>query len=132
MTKHTLEQLSQEDAKRLGTIYRNLNHFGFRKAMLSVADVNVIWDCLGVHIAVSDNYIRPSEYVTVMQAFYGLYRWGKYDDEDEVVWLLNKIKSEDFHKVRSNYYGQLNYLMLLELIKVHGQACGLRLDVSTL
>ena len=132
MSKITLEQLTQEDTRRLGTIYRNLNHFGFKKAMLSMADLKILRKCLGFHLDVSDTYIRPSEYITVMQAFYDLYRWGKYDEEDEIVWLLNKIKSEKFYKMLLNYEGQLNYLTILELIKVHGKECGLRLNVDTL
>ena len=80
----------------------------------------------------NDTYIRPSEYITVMQAFYDLYRWGKYDEDDEIVWLLNKIKSEKFYKIILNYDGQLNYLTILELIKVHRKECGLRLNVDTL
>ena len=132
MSKISLEQLTQEDTRRLGTIYRNLNHFGFKKAMLSMADLKILRKCLGIHLDVSDTYIRPSEYITVMQAFYDLYRWGKYDEEDEVVWLLNKIKSENFYKMILNYDGQLNYLTILDLIKVHGKGCGLRLNVDTL
>lgn len=42
MSKITLEQLTQEDTRRLGTIYRNLNYFGFKRAMLSMADLKVL------------------------------------------------------------------------------------------
>lgn len=129
MPKLTLEQISPEEAKRLGTIYRNLNHFGFKKSMLSFSDVHILWNCLGVHISVGENlHLYPSEYITVMQAFYDLYHWGKYDDEEECVWLLNKIKSEAWHRIRNQYYGNLNYFCLVELVKMHGKECGLRLN----
>lgn len=124
-----LHEISPGEAERLGTIFRNLQHFGFKKAMLSFSDVDMLFRCLGVRISVGENmYLYPSEYITIMNAFYKLYRWGQYDDEDECVWLLNKIKSEAFHRIRNQYYGRLNYFMLVELIKCHGQKCGLRIN----
>ena len=129
MPKLTLEQISPYDAKRLGTIFRNLQHFGFKKSMLSISDVNIISRCLGIKLSLGENmYLYVSEYVTLMNAFYELYRWGTYDDEDECVWLMNKIKSEAFHRIRNQYYGLLNYHKLVALVHCHGKACGLRLN----
>lgn len=129
MPKLTLEQISPGDAKRLGTIYRNLIHYGFKKAMLSFSDVDIIYRCFGIKISVGDNmYLYVSEYVTLMNKFYELYRWGTYDDEDECVWLLNKIKSEAWHKIRNQCYGRLNYHMLVALVHCHGKACKLKLN----
>ena len=65
MSTISLEQLTQEDTRRLGTIYRNLRHFGFKKAMLSMADLKILRKCLGIHLDVSDTYIRPSEYIYI-------------------------------------------------------------------
>lgn len=129
MPKLTLEQISPGEAKRLGTIFRNLKHSGFKKAMLSFSDIDIIYKCLGIGISVGESrHLYPSEYITIMQGFYDLYRWGKYDDEDECVWLMNKIKSEAFHRIRNQYYGYLNYFYLVELIKIHGKKCGLRIN----
>lgn len=70
MPKLTLEQISPNDAKRLGTIFRNLQHFGFKKSMLSISDVDIISRCFGIKISVGDNmYLYVSEYVTLMNAF---------------------------------------------------------------
>ena len=128
-----LEELAPLDAKSIGILYRNLNHWGFKKSMISFSQVDLIYRCLGISISVGENmYLFPSEYVTIIQAIYDLYRWGKYDDEDECVWLLHRIKSDAFHRLRNQCYGRLSYLSLVEAVKVHKDTFGLKINTLVL
>ena len=129
----TFEQLTTLEKKRLGQIYRNIQFFGFRKALISVSDYTFIHNLFRLNFNPQANrYLYPSEYIQLMQAIYDIYGWGKYDDEDEYVWLWNKIKSKDFLTMVRNTYGNVNYLQLATLINLYRKDFNLRIRVDEL
>lgn len=129
----TFEQLTSLEKKRLGQLYRNLQHFGFKKALLSINEYTLIYEWFGLKFYLRENgYLCPSEYVSLMQAIYEIYGWGLYDDEDECVWLWNKIKSEDFLTMVRNNYGNVHYNQLVALLAIHKKAFNLRIDMDKL
>ena len=129
----TFEQLTSLEKKRLGQLYRNLQHFGFRKSLLAINDYSYIYEWFGLKLHLRMNgYLYPSEYVQIMQAIYEIYGWGKYDDEDELTWLWNKIKSKDFITMVRRNYGEVHYTQLVTLLAIYKKDFNLRLNIDEL
>ena len=129
----TFEQLTSLEKKRLGQLYRNLQHFGFRKSLLAINDYSYIYEWFGLKFSLRMNgYLYPSEYVQLMQAIYEIYGWGKYDDEDECVWLWNKIKSKDFITMVRRNYGEVHYTQLVTLLAIYKKDFNLRFKIDEL
>ena len=129
----TFEQLTSLEKKRLGQLYRNLHHFGFRKSLLAINDYSCIYEWFGLKLNLRMNgYLYPSEYVQIMQSIYDIYGWGKYDDEDELTWLWNKIKSKDFITMVRRNYGEVHYTQLVTLLAIYKKDFNLRLNIDEL
>lgn len=129
----TFEQLTNLEKKRLGQLYRNLQHFGFRKALLSINEYTLIHEWFGLKFYLRENgLLYPSEYIQIMQSIYEIYGWGPYDDEDECVWLWNKIKSRDFITMVRRNYGEVHYIQLVTLLAIYKKDFNLRLDIDEL
>lgn len=130
----TFEQLTNLEKKRLGQLYRNLQHFGFRKAFISIHDYTFIYNLFELKFTLRENgCLCPSEYIQLMQAIYDIYGWGIYDDEDELTWLWNKIKSEDFIIMLRRTYGNITtYLQLATLINLYKKDFKLRIHLDEL
>lgn len=130
----TFEQLTILEKKRLGQLYRNLQYFGFRKALISIHEYTFIYNLFELKFSRHENeYLYPSEYIQLMQAIYDIYGWGTYDDEDEFTWLWNKIKSEDFIIMLHHTYGNITtYLQLVTLINLYKKDFNLRIRVDEL
>ena len=79
-----------------------------------------------------NGYLYPSEYVQIMQSIYEIYGWGSYDDEDELVWLWNKIKSKDFITMVRRNYGEVHYTQLVTLLAIYKKDFNLRLNIDEL
>lgn len=129
----TFEQLTNLEKKRLGQLCRNLVHSGFKKSFLAINEYTLIYRWFGLKFHLHENgYLRPSEYIQIMQAIYKIYGWGPYDDEEECVWLWIKIKSRDFIAMVRRNYGEVHYIQLVTLLAIYKKDFNLRLNIDEL
>lgn len=130
----TFDQLTTDEKRKLGIIYRNLAHNGFKKSILSINNYILIHDVLNLKLHLRDNgFLYPSEYIQVMQGIYDIYGWGEYDDEDEYLWLRNRIKSQDFINMLNNCYAYATrYECLVGLIRLYKDKFNLKIKVEEL
>lgn len=123
-----IQNLMCDTQRSIGTIYRNLAFWGFKKSMIAYFQLQLLNQTFNLELDYPvDGRLRPSQYVKIMQEIYKLYGWGKYDDEEEIVWLKNKIKSQEFLDYVLNVYGNCDYLQWVDLIRLHKQAFNLRI-----